>query len=343
MAILRDLNDYFYWDNGRDMPVPYYRNKEILPSWIGFSNQDPAVNNGVFTIPAAAGGVAASTFFTQPYASLEGLDQNLGTVFEALSLIFSDSTDGTGAAAWTVLLTELGEVRQLMNFPCHIRTIAGITPFPAMLREPLVIPSLHTISARFQKLAGGAVNVRMNFKGRQYFPWSPEFLRYRSEHEGLKKRIKALLQRRTTIAPFWLTTDGPMVLGPGAAADFLLKPGNDAQFEAFALAAVSTGAFAWSLEDAKTLQTLMNGQVTSVNATGNAQFPTIFSTPYVLPADKRFRLRVLDLSAAPNTIWFTLWGRKIYAPFMEMRDAMADLSVPTMADQQTLLVPAPME
>jgi len=343
MAILRDLDKYFYWDAKRDMPVPYYRNKEILPSWIGFSDQDPAVAQGVYTIPAAAAGLAASTYFAQPYSSVEGLDENLGTVFEALNLMFADSTDTTAAAAWTLMLTEQGAVRQLMNFPCHIRTVAGVAQTPAILREPLIIPSRHVITARMVKIAGGAVNVRMFFGGRQYFPWAPEFLRYRSEHEALKTRIRALLQRRLTIAPFWLTTDGPIQLAGGTGADFILKPGNDAQFEAFACAAVSTGNFAWSLEDAKTFQTLMNGQVTQTNATGNALFPTLFSTPYVLPADKRFRLRVLDLSGAGNTIWFTLWGRKIYAPFMEMRDAMADLAVPTMADQQALLVPAPME
>ena len=341
MAILRDTSKFFYWDAARRMYVPYYRNKEILPSWMGFSEQDPRVANGVFTVLAAPGNTAP-TYFSQPYSSVEGLDENLGTPFEVQNLIFADSTNGTAAANFTVLFTEIGDTRQLMNFPCHIRTIAGTALQPAILREPMIVPSRHVIQAVFTKIAGGATNIRMALGGRQYFPWAPEFLRYKSEGEDLKGRIRAMMERRLTVSPFWLTTDGPMVLGGGAQADFLLKPGNDAQFEAFAIAAVSTGAFAWSLEDAKTFSTLMNGQVTSVNATGNALFPTIFSTPYVLPADKRFRLRVLDLSGNPNTIWFTIWGRKIYAPFMEMRDALAETSVPTMADQQALLVPAPM-
>jgi len=342
MAILRDKATFFYWDERRQMYIPYYRNKEIVPAWMGLSANDPAVNNGVFVV-AAAGAVTAPTFFAQPYSSVEGLDQNLGTPFEVQNIIFADSTDTTAAAAFTVLLTEIGDSRRLMNFPCHIRTIAGTALTPAILREPLVIPSLHTIQATFNKIAGGAVNIRMALGGRQYFPWAPEFLRYRQDGDALRARVRAMLQRRQTVQPFWLTTDGPIQLVGGAQADFILKPGNDAQFEAFAIAAVSTGNFAWSLEDAKTFQTLMNGQVTQTNATGNALFPTIFSTPYVLPSDKRFRLRVLDLSAAPNTIWFTIWGRKIYAPFMEVRNAMADLAVPTMADQQTLIVPAPMQ
>jgi hypothetical protein len=132
-------------------------------------------------------------------------------------------------------------------------------------------------------------------------------------------------------------------LGAGLGADFILKPGNDAQFEVFKIATVQTGNFAWSLEDAKTFQTLMNGQVTVTNATGNALFPTLLSTPYILPSDKRFRLRVLDLSGAPNTIFFTLCGRKIYAPFMDMRGAMLEPSVPTPADSQALITPKPME
>jgi hypothetical protein len=90
----------------------------------------------------------------------------------------------------------------------------------------------------------------------------------------------------------------------------------------------------------------MNGLVTATTGLGNANFPAIWPTGFVIPSGYRLRLTITDLSGAPNTIFFTIAGRKIYAPFKQVREVLADTqvapSVPTPADSAAQLVPAPL-
>jgi len=341
MSNLRDIDKFIYWDPKRNQYVPYYWRKEILPLWMGFAQADIQAPNGVVTIPAAGAGIAPRVGFKQDYASLEGLDQHLGTPFEVRSIVFEDSVDTTALAQFTVLLQDLGQKRDFMNNPVHIRTIAGTAQTPALLREPYWFMSQANISAQFAKIVGGATTARMFLVGAQYFPWSPEFMRKTQSYAHMKKLILKWLERRKYVQPYWLTTEQPIVLGAGGTGEFFLKIGDDGHFEGFSIAVVSDGDFEWELSEPKTQQTIMNGSATLTNSLGNANFPTLLPTAYLVPSGYRLRLRITDLSGAPNTIFFTINGRKLYVPMADIGPMLNDTAVPTPADTPSEIVPAP--
>lgn len=342
--MLRDIEKYIYWSEKDQQYFPHYWRKEILPKWLGFDAANTQQTDGVTPV-AAVGGVTPPVGYKQPYYSL-GLDSGFGTPFEIRSIVFSDGVDLTPTSQVTVLMQDTGEKRQFMNQPVHIRAIAGVAQTPALLREPYMFKSQHTINVQFAKIVGGATTIRMLLCGAEYFPWSPEFLRRQQAHEKMLRLLAYWDERRKWVNPYWLTTDQPIELLGGAAGEFFLKIGDDGHFEGFTITAISVqdGDFSWELSEPKTQQTIMNGFATLTNSIGDANFPTMLPAAYLIPAGYRLRLRIQDLSGAPNTIFFTIQGRKIYAPFRQVKEVLADTqpptSVPTPADQMPLIVPS---
>lgn len=344
MATLRDIDKFIEWDPGLRIYKPVFWRRNLLPYQLGFVETDVAFNQP-FTI-AAAGTPTRPVHFKQPYSSVEGLDSNLGNPLAIQSIVFADSTDGTANADFTVMLKEIGESREFMNREVHIRTIAGTAQQVGLLREPYFFPSQHTIQAQFRKIAGGAVNMRMYFNGAQYYPWDPNFMLKPKDKGEIMSRIEAWMHRRRYISPYWLTTDVPVALGANATGDFQAKVGDDGHFEVFGLTAVATGNFDLEVSEVKTKQTLMNGAITQTNGIGNARFPTIFFKSYLVPAGYRLNCRITDLSGAPNAIWLTMFGRKVYVPFKRLEEVLGQsqpviTGVRTMVDSPTLMVPKP--
>jgi len=341
MSLLRNIDDFLHWDERKQQYVPNYWRRDVLPSWLGFDPADLQAPNGVATV-AAAGAPTTPVGFAQPYWSVEGLDQNLGTPFEVRSLVFEDSTDTTAAANFTVRLKENGETREFMNEPVHIRCIAGTAQLPALMREPYFLRSSHKISAQFNKVAGGAVAIRMFLVGAEYYPWDPGFLQYPNNKTVLVDLIKRWMERSKYVMPYWLVPTADVNVLANATNTFFLKVGDDGHFEAFTLTSISTGNYEWELSDPKTQQTIMNGLVTATNGLGDALFPTLLPTPYLVASGHRLRLTITDLSGAPNRIFFTMCGRKIFAPMKDIGDVMMDTSVRTPADVPSQIVPQPL-
>jgi hypothetical protein len=339
MSLLRNINKYVEWDEQRKMFVPRYWRKEILPFTMYFDSTD--LNNVDVPVPAA--GIATPPFtMKERYDSLEGLDQNLGTPFEVRNLMFTDTTDGTDVSNVTVLMKEVGEVRQFMNRPIHIRTIAGPATTPLLLREPFMFKSQHNVSIQFQKVSGGPTTLRFYLDGVRYYPWSPEFMAKPQAHRDLTNIIRAWYKRRNYVTPFWLTTDTPVELDANGTAQFFSKIGDDGHVELFTYAAVSDGNFRIEISEPKTKQTLMNGEITQRNGIGTANFPTLLPSSYLLPAGYRLRYVITDLSGAPNQIFWTMGGRKIFAPFVGATPGFyRRTAVPTPADSPALIVPSP--
>ena len=152
----------------------------------------------------------------------------------------------------------------------------------------------------------------------------------------MHERIRKFMNRRLSVHPYWLTTEGgPIVLGANATQLVTIRPGEGSQFEAFTISCVSTGNFEVEVKEVKSGQTLMNGLITRDNSIGNYQFPTILPCKYLVPGGNYLSLRFTDLSAAPNTIWFTIAGRKIYAPIKSVDEVTREQNVvPTPADTE---------
>jgi hypothetical protein len=333
MAALGDIDKFIKWDPAYKLYRPVFWRRNMLPSWLTFEEADAILP---FTI-AAAGTPTRAVTVEQKYSSVEGLDANLGTPFLTESLVYEDSTDGTAAADWTIRLREVGEVREFMNRENHVRCIAGTAQQPAIFREPYMFLSQHNVSVQLAKVAGGATNIRMGYWGMQYYPWDPEFLARPDQKAEIVSRLKKWVNRRKYVTPYWLTTDVPVSLAGNGTGDFRCKLGNDAQFEAYGVCAVSTGNFEMIVSEVKTKQTIMNGAITRDNGIGDARFPMIFPEPYLIPAGCYLEVTLTDLSGAPNDIFLTFFGRKIFAP---IRDAIkvereTRVVVPTMADEPT--------
>jgi hypothetical protein len=195
---------------------------------------------------------------------------------------------------------------------------------------------------QYAKVAGAAVGVRFFLVGAQSYPWDPQFMKYPNNKQALLMMLRKWKERSRYVSPYWLVPEQNINLLAGATADFFLKVGDDGHFEGFTLTSVSTGNFSWELSEPKTQQTLMNGQCTQTNSIGTALFPTLLPTPYLVPAGYRLRLRVTDLSAAPNQIFFTIAGRKIYAPMKDVGDVLQSTQVRTPADVESEIVPKPL-
>lgn len=338
--LLRRVDKYMSWDQARSQYVPEYWKREILPSWLTLDAAGAlSAPGGTLTIPAFPA-TPAPVPFKQPYYSCEGLDQNMGTPFEVQSLTFADLTAGTAAANFTVLLKEVGEVREFMNRACHVRTVFGTAQTPALLREPYYLLSQHNISIQCAMIAAGPTTARFYLHGSQYFPWSPEFLRKPQSHAELRGLIQRWLKRRQKVTPYWLTTDTPVNLLANATGEFSAKVGDDGSIELFTMAAVATGNFQLQISEVKTKQLLMNAFITQQNGIGTANFPTLLPVAYMLPAGYRLRFVIRDTSGALNSVFITLQGRKIYAPYSRrFEDKRVQTPVPTPADSHTEMVP----
>lgn len=340
---LRRIDQFIRWNPQYRRYEPVYWRREVLPSWLTFTEVDLTLP---YVVPAT-GTPGPQATMKQPYASVEGLDRDFGTPFEVRNLVFQDSTDGTPAANFTVQMQEVGETRTFMNNPIHVRTIAGTGQNPGLLREPYMFLSQHNIRVQLNKISGAGTTARLYLGGAQYFPWSPEFMRFREDRKDIMSLLAKWRERRKYVTPFWMTTDvSPVVLtgapAAGSTVEAFIKIGDDSQIEIFGHSAVRTGNFLLEIMDVKTKQTLMNGAITGTNGVGsNIQFPTLYPTPFLVPAGSRMRLRFTDLTGAPNTIFFTFFARRIYAPFSQVMEVLHDTAVPTPADTPTPEIPRP--
>ncbi len=339
MATLRDIYKFIEWDPGLRIYKPVFWRRNMLPSWLSFDAADTVLP---LTIPAAAPGIGVTSVFKQTYSSVEGLDANLGTPFAVQNLMFADSTDGTAAADFTVTLKEVGEAREFMNRPHHVRNICGVSQTPAILREPYLFISQHNIQARFEKISGGATTMRMYLGGAQYYPWDPNFMVRPDQKKLMTDRLRRWMNRRKYVSPYWLTTDIDANLNANQTANFRGKIGDDGHFEVYGLTAVATGNFGLSISEVKTKQTIMNGAITQTNGIGTANFPAIFFKPYLVPAGYQLNFEITDLTGAPNTVFLTLFGRKVFARIQDVRDVLRSTEpIPTMVDIPTPMIPKP--
>jgi len=325
-----DVDKFFHWDAQMQRFSPQWWRADMQPAWLFFDH--PAVTP---TVIAAAPALTPPGTFRVFYSSNQGADNWLGNPLEIRNLLFEDSTNLTPNANFTVQLKQIGQTRELSNFPVHVRTIFGTAQFPAVLKEPIFMASQDIMQCNIQKITGGASTARIYLGGCEYFTWSPDLLSFPEARQHVHNRVRKWMNRTRYIHPYWVTTDTPVVLGANAATNVIIRPGESSQFEAFTIAVVSTGNFGLEMKEAKTGTSIMNGQVTQTNALGNALLPTILPCKYLIPGGNYFQLRLEDLSGAPNTIYFTIAGRKIYAPIKEVSEVLEDTRVvPTPADRE---------
>lgn len=309
--------------------------RSILPGWMGF---DPNITSGMLTVPTQG----ITTYFRQFCASQYGQMSDLFTPFEGRNLMFQDSSGG--ASDFTLQFTDVSDGRVLQNAPIHALTICGTAQLPAVLREPLWMRSSYGLRCVATKISGTTPTVRISWGGALYYPWGPDLERDPDGSAEMRKVIEAWNERRKYVAPFFLTPDAPnnpVVLTSAQNKQVEIKVGDDGHFEAYAITAYADAAFNYSLMEARTKTYLSNGQIDSVPGIGTAQYPTLLPVPYLIPSGSKLVLNITDTGGGGN-VWFTLQGRKIWAPLKNVGDVLNDTTVRTGMEMAPVETPRPM-
>lgn len=303
---------------------------QVMPFWL---YADAQFTSGAQVVNAA-GTVTPPFIYKLPHASIS-LDQSqgnsLGNPLLINQIVFEDSTDTTALANFTVMLKDMGDQTQFMNQPIHIRNFAGTGQLAAGLSEPLFMPTRHNMVATFDKISGGAVNMRMFFLGQIHYTWATALMHYPLDKAIMMARVNKYLERRKYIYPFWLTSETPVVCAANQTVEVDALIGDDGHFEATDILKVATSdQFEVEMFNPLTKQTYMNGPIQGSGAIGNAQNPQPLPVPIIIPAGQRLRFKFKDLSGSQNRIAICLRGRKLRSKLVEWNDvkaALADLAI----------------
>lgn len=229
---------------------------------------------------------------------------------------FYSMADRTGAA--TILLFDPGTNRFLMNREIHIDTIvsggggAGVAAGFGAAR-PFIWPESYffnvedagrAVIATFRDLSGAPNNIRFTLHGRRFYTKEspPEVYQKMYEYFGRKERTNI----------YFLTTDAAALIPAGGVLASTARVTDEADFEIYKVNVVSDGAFTFRLRDVATNRTLSNGVISNTIGSGVAEFPFIFPEPWLVERNYQIGIEMTDLSAAPNNVFMTFIGRRLY-------------------------------
>lgn len=312
---------------------PIWMYRAILPFWLGpdpmFANHDPIVVN-------AAGTLTQPITYKLPHSS-QGLDDHLGNPMMINRLVYGSSL-GNENANFTVLMEDIGDQLRYMNYPIHIRTFAGgVNPtgaaqgmLPALLSEPLFLPTRHNLMFTLNTISGAASNIHLFPVGGIFDTWSTILVDHPQDKTALIALINKLLERRKYIYPYWFTTDqGVMTVPANETQQQDVVVGDDGLFEATHILAISTGDFEVEFFNPDTRQTLMNGRIHS-GMIGNSFNPQPFPCSMIFTRGTTVRFIVKDLSGSSNAVYITLRGRRIRAELKDVAQVKRDMAVPSL-------------
>ncbi len=238
--------------------------------------------------------------------------------FEGYALVMQ-STRFTqiGDHDMTVMITDSGSRKQLMNRMVHANTIFGTPQFPMVLPERLFLHENRSLRIQLQNIGANAQNVRPVIVGRRLYATS-------AAAGTLDDFIKKLLERSQVTTPYFLTTEediDELTVAAGATS-FFLPMDADAYFECFKITAVAydttlgtlTGTFDLIIRDAETRRELETGNMSNQLVVGTGLQPFILPESWVIRPKQRIEIQVTNTTATGNNIdvFFTLIGRKIY-------------------------------
>jgi hypothetical protein len=225
------VDRYIRLKKGTPFFEPNQMHRDIMPFML---YPDAQFQTGAMVINAS-GTVTPPFIYKNPHAAI-GLG-HYGNPININRVIFEDSTDTTDLSDFTVMLRDMGDKTQFMNRPIHIQTFAGTAKLPAGMSEPLFLPTRHQLQLTCNKVAGGAVNIRLFFGGAIYYTWSTELAQYPEDRKAMMELVGKYLERRRYIYPFWLTpeSDNGVLVGANQTVQIDALIGDDGHFEARSL------------------------------------------------------------------------------------------------------------
>lgn len=305
---------------------PNWMWRDILPFSLGPSNA--LYSSGGIVLSSNSPVVVP---YKLPHSSL-GFDDAVGSPLEINEIVFT-SSNGQDNPQFSVFVADMGDQRQYMNYPIHVTTFAGSGQLAARLTEPLFMPTRHQLSVTFQRLSGGSNTAQLYFMGKLYDTWSSNLQGHQEDRARMVALVNKFLERRKYVTPYWMTTEGGAVTVPAnqtVEIDSLV--GDEGHFECshilrnFTNGNATSSPFSLELINPQTKQTLMNGKIHSYMI-GNAFNPQPFPAPFLVPAGQIIRFRITDLSGSTNTVYLTLRGEKIRAPFKSRMEVEREMGL----------------
>jgi len=218
---------------------------------------------------------------------------------------------GTTTANVMVMIQDVAAKRFLMNREIHWLTLAGVGLRPFILPQTMMLHQRRSLVATFRDLAAAGANVDLVMSGRKFYPTA-------AGAPKLDNYIEKKLGRFGVATPYFLTTDDAVVFAGAGTASFRMDVGPEGHFVGYKLMYVTdiAGEFTFTLQDAETGRTLMNGLgnvglVNSLDGAGTAQYPFMFNEPWFI--ERNGAINVTFTAAAAGNIWWTLAGVRIYS------------------------------
>lgn len=314
---------------------PNWMYRDILPYALG---PDPSrYANGVISVGAT---VPVTVPYKLPHSSL-GYDDQVGTPLQINQIVFTNSGNPT-AHNMLVSLADMGDQRQYMNYPIHSETFAGSGQLSARLTEDLFLPTRHQLLLTL--LGDGTLDipasVQFYFWGKYYDTFSSNLQTYPEDHAAMIKLINQKLERRKYVTPYWLTTPpstgryAGVLVPANQTIEIDALVGDEGHFECSHIlrnfgntdGVPTVAPFELELINPQTRQSIMNGRIHS-QFIGNAYNPQPFPAPFIIPAGQLLRFKITDLSGADNTVYLTLRGMKIRAPFKSRAEVDKEFGV----------------
>jgi hypothetical protein len=215
-----------------------------------------------------------------------------------------------------------GAKLRLVNRQVHIdtifgRRITGAGPvaagmIPHLFAETLWIHATRSIIFTFVDGAAGNT-IWPIVVGRRFY-------NYANPSEELAVAIEKRTARARLSSPFWMTLDtaspanaaGDLALAPGGTGLGFIKVPTVGHFEWGKLMSMSTGAYRFRLFDSRNGRAVTNDWIHVNAGTGAGPLPLVLPEPTLFQPNTQLRVEFVDLSGAPNTVYFTLAGRMIY-------------------------------
>lgn len=221
---------------------------------------------------------------------------------------------GTSTAPYTLDFFDAGSNRRLQNQPIHSTTIVGSAKRPFRLPEPyffnvgdsqrdLIVTVRNVVPVTAENV------IRLALYGRRFYHKEapPQVAKDLAEQFGGGWRTYSYF-----LTPKETKADGTVTaVAASGIASFTFDMDRNADTDLHKLMVASTGAFKFTIRERATNRFIMNGEVHSAMGWGNAEFPFYFADSYLLERDKQLLVDVTDLSAAENSIYLTMAGKRL--------------------------------
>jgi hypothetical protein len=244
--------------------------------------------------------------------------------FEAFYLVHDRQVTATpnvqSAQDCFVDIYDEGAKLRLVNRAVHIDTLFGrklTAPPAAGVLQAGVLPHLlaetlwvHATRSLVMQFVNGAAAVAQTIwpivVGRRFYG-------YANPSAEMAQTVEKRSARARLTTPFWMVPDNadPTLLASATGVAFIRTP-TVGHFEWHKLMVLSTGAFRFQVTDSRNGRRITNDWVHVNAGTGAGPVPLVLPEPILFQPNTQVRLDFVDLSVAPNTIYFTLAGRMIY-------------------------------